>query len=201
MFILSEDKAVKKLFTGLTVPVRNDNDGVPDSTEEVPVRWRYPQSEPRDTAYPFISVTMVSATRDPSREHRGRTDLDYIPDGINWPLDDENENTVIDWPIPMDLYYDISAWTRSGGEGQYLFGQMLRKPLGYARFGEIKIPEEMTLRRVDLMEQSPAQMTIDPFGKRLYKANVVVRVGTELIPDRETRTRVQEVLLDGPIPV
>lgn len=197
-FILAEDRAIKALFTGITVPVANDVDATADGRREVPVRWRYPNEAAKDTAYPFIAITMVSATRDPSREHRGYGDLPYVPDEEGWTADAAGERTYVEFPVPYDLYYSVDAWSVHPQHGQMIFAELLRKKMQLGRFGYVEIPAELTYRRVDLMDQSPAQLTIDPFGKRRHRSSLLIRVASELVPDQIKLLQVQEVVLAGP---
>lgn len=169
-FLLSEDEAMKSWLTGMTVADSSD------SARPVKVWFRLPEQEQRDVTYPFVSIDLIDINEAPERNHRGRLRVDrleYVPEGLSAGVDYQ----TIDYPIPFDLDYQVSTFSRSARHDRALQAQMWKRFLG--RFGAV--PVEDTVREAQLLGSATGDQ-VDQYGKRLFTKNYSIRVVSELVP-------------------
>jgi len=139
-FILNEEAALKTLLTGITVSDSGN------SARPVGVYYGQPDKEIRQQSYPYITIDLVSVTEDTTRAHRGYVPLTYTPEGV-----DTTNITHTNFPIPVDLVYQVATWSRQPRHDRQLIAALYspgRLPL---RFGQLPIPEDGTNRRVDVL--------------------------------------------------
>lgn len=172
-FILNEERALKARLQGLTVTDLKNN--------ARPVRvWYYmPDVEITEAQYPFITINLVNISEAVERAHRGKTRLGYDPSGIDLPGPDET--AVVDYPIPYDLDFQITTWTRFPQHDRELLGKLLAQDRLPHRFGSILVPEDNTERRLDLLGIQIAD-TLDGNNKRLFRKVFYSRMSSELVP-------------------
>ena len=100
-FLLNEDAALKTLLQGLTV-----SDGG-NSSRPVAVYYGQPDKDIRTQSYPYITLDLVGVREDVERAHRGIIQTTYTPEGA-----DSAKSYTTDFPIPVDLIYQVSTWSR-----------------------------------------------------------------------------------------
>lgn len=193
-----ESEALKKHLTGVKVTSSNNPVG-----SVVPVVFVSPQMELRSASYPGIYLSYAGTNRATEREHRGRTNLMYAPPGfpanVQVPEDmDDKENTntvpwnetgfdprsspytVPDHPIPYDLDFNITVVTRDYQQMFEIISQMDEMDRIPTRFGGLKVPQDGTIRTLDLMGGPDQSSLKDEDGKRLLQTVYTVRVAAEI---------------------
>jgi len=168
--IVNEDKALKLSLAGITVA----DAGNP--TRPVGVWFGQPDAELREQVYPYITIDFIGYSEDPTRAMRGMTQLTYFPEGAA-----TNEQYVTEYPIPVNLDYQITTFARQPRHDRQIMAEMLtgqRLPL---RFGLLVIPEDMTVRRLDFLGVIKKDRT-DSNGKRLFSNVYTVRISAEVLP-------------------
>ena len=170
-FLLNEDAALKLLLTGITVSDSGN------STRPVAVYYGQPDKEVRQQSYPYITIDLVGISEDPTRAHRGYVPLTYTPEGV----DITNINRI-NYPIPVDISYQISTWARQPRHDRQLIAALFspgRLPL---RFGQLPIPQDGTDRRVDVLGFSKRDFIEGE--KRLFSNVYNIRINSELFVDQ-----------------
>jgi hypothetical protein len=197
-WLLNEDGALKEKLRGLSVTDVNAPSGRP-----VPVRFRLPENELADLTFPTVIIDHSDLVKDSQREHRGSILLPYAPEGQ--PLWDTNPTTydpaaspyTADFPIPYNIDYQVTVLSRKVLHHMSLVQQMAAFDYLPARFGFLPIPEDGTVRRLDLIGGPELRAVKDGDGKRLFQAIYGIRVSTELLASQvQTFTRVMEVLIN-----
>jgi hypothetical protein len=169
-FLLSEDKALRDRLRGVTVTDQKATSE--DTTREVGVWFGVPDQEIRSQSYPYITIDMIDIMRDTQREMRGKTNAAYLkPD--NWPVLQEFE---IDLPIPVNIDYQITTYSRHPRHDRELVSQLMAVKLP-VRFGVLEL-DDHTVRRLDLLDVNKRD-TIEN-GKRLFMNAFTVRVSSEV---------------------
>ena len=193
MFIFNEDRAMEKKLEGLVVPAVNSPDtGLPVST-----LWFNNDIELNNLTYPAVVICNKGITKDPERESRGWVQLPYTPEGFK-PWDNYTDVTESPYwaqaPIPYNIDYQIEVLARTNVHATYLRAILAGPDYLPARFGYLEIPEDGTVRRLDLNAGPTEVDTRDSDGKRLFHAAYAVRVSTELLPQQiEAYYKVQSV--------
>jgi hypothetical protein len=169
-WLLSEDAALKVKLSGLTVQGAALPNPIP-----VVVRFTVPEDEYSDITYPLITITQADIQRDPERESRGFTQLQSLPEGF-----DPSQTWYADMPIPHNIDYQIDLYTRLVEHRTPL----LRTLCGFnylpERFGYLAVPQDSTVRRLDVLGGPDLSSGRDSDGKRLFTATWRIRVSTEL---------------------
>lgn len=193
-FLLNEDRAMKAKVSGLTVTDVNAPGGRP-----VVARFRLPEDEVANQTFPLIAVTRMHMEHAPDREHRGRVGLLYTPESIpDWnPLAEDAETTpyVVDYPVPMDVVYQITVRARKNEHITSLVAALAAQDRLPYRFGYLEVPEDGTVRSL-FVDGGPEYSTQREGDKRLFQADYNIRIPTELLPATiEAATAVSEVVL------
>lgn len=202
VFLLSEDKALREKLQGMTVyDQKATGDQVP---RNVGVWFGQPDQEIRAQAYPYVTIDMIDIARDPSREMRGLVSPAYLPtptsvvlaNGSTEPYDLDKHAVVINMPIPVNLDYQVTTYSRHPRHDRMLMAQLIRDKLPM-RFGVLEI-DDGTVRRMDVLDVMKRDITEQE--KRLFVNAVTVRVSSELDPEIvDTLYQVRSVNLDNPI--
>jgi hypothetical protein len=175
-FIINEDAALKAILTGITV-----SDGG-NAARPVAVYYGQPDKDIRTQSYPYITLDLVGVREDMERAHRGSVDLTYTPENFTPNTDDNGLNQPVNFPIPVDLIYQVSTWARQPRHDRQIIASLFapgRLPL---RFGQLIIPEDNTMRRLDMLGFSKRDSTEG--GKRLFSNVYNIRISAELFPDQ-----------------
>lgn len=169
-FLLSEDKALRLALQGMAVQdQKSDGDSVP---RQVGVWFGQPDQELRAQSYPYVTIDVIDINRDPEREMRGKVSPVYLaPEFLN-----ENQSFEIDMPIPVNIDYQITVYSRQPRHDREIIAQLLYQKLPL-RNGVLEI-EDGTLRRMDVLGVSKRDVTEQ--GKRLFVNAVTVRVSSEV---------------------
>lgn len=179
-WLLNEDAGLKAKFAGLTVEAANGN--LP-----VGVRYRLPEQF-ADRTWPLIVIDHAGMDKDAEREHRGHALLPYAPEGQpKW--DDYTDPSASpywleEWPIPYNLDYQISVYSRKAHHDIALRAALAQADRIPARFGYIEIPQDGTVRRLDLIGGPETEAIKDEDGKRTFVQTYMVRVSSELLPSQ-----------------
>lgn len=201
-FLLGEDKALRVLLQGMTV---TDQKAEGDEFErQVGVWFGQPDQELRAQVYPYITINMIDVQRDSSREMRGLVSPEYLkPEG----LDSETQSYMTDMPIPVNIDYQITVYSRHPRHDRQLLADILFHKLP-TRFGTLEVATGKvdgdgnpitTMRRLDVIDVAKRDVTEQ--AKRLFVNAITVRVSSE-IPQGVFRTiyKVLEVQLHNPDP-
>jgi hypothetical protein len=211
-FLLAEDEALKNLFRNLTVTDDRDN------AREVQVFFRYPEGE-TERSYPFITLEHIDIVHARNRQHSeteilyqtGRQGAPAIPGTSSyrmdyWPSTSASFNHITNKNnydyleanehVPVDLLYQISTFTRSAIHDRQLTGTILAQVLPFRR-GFIEVPADGSIRRLDLLDWTTADL-LDPeagYRKRIFRKVYTVQMTAE-IPSSQVigRYAVSEVL-------
>ena len=172
-FILNEEAALKSLLTGMTV-----SDGG-NSARPVNVFYGQPEKEIRQQSYPYITIDLVGISEEVDRAHRGTVTIPdqtfYTPEGVT------STPVQTDFPIPVQLFYQISTWSRQPRHDRAIIAQLFSYGRLPFRFGQLFIPEDGTNRRLDMLSFSKRDTTENE--KRLFNNVYNIRISAELFQD------------------
>lgn len=188
-FLYAEDEALKAKLQGLTVSDVNN------TTRAVPVWFRYPEVEARNITYPCIIIERLGYERDSEREHRGYIQLGYSPDGFPNLADPTNltTNLYTDFPIPYLINYAVVVMARNILHDLQVNTALTAVNKLPARFGYLEIPEDGTIRRLDLVG-GPDNMDAIENNKRIFRKSYSIHVSTEL-----TMAQIDEIVRVGTV--
>ena len=178
-FIINEDEALKTLLQGITV-----SDGG-NSLRNVAVYYGQPDKDLRQQSYPYITLDLVGVREDTERAHRGVVNLAYAPEGYTPNLNtDGSINQPIDFPIPVDLIYQVSTWSRQPRHDRQIMAKLFAPGRLPFRFGQLPVPQDGTNRRLDMLGFSKRDTTEG--GKRLFSNVYNIRISAELFTTQLT---------------
>lgn len=168
-YIINEDKALKTLLTGITVSDSGN------SARPVGVWFGQPDVEIRQQTYPYITIELIGVSEAFDRAHRGYVDYPYIPENA-----DPQEGYAGWYPVPVNLDYQVTTYARQPRHDRQIINALFspgRLPL---RFGLMQIPEDGTVRRVDVLGFVKRDTTEQ--DKRLFSNIYNVQVSSEFLP-------------------
>lgn len=167
-FLLNEDKALKTLLGGITVS------DAKNESRPVGVWFGQPDVEIRQQAYPYLTIELIDIIEANERSMRGIVNIPYTPEGL-----DPDFKYYSEMPVPVDIDYLVTSYSRQPLHDRKIIASMLSDILPF-RFGTLEIPEDGTLRRLELLGYSKRDTTEQ--GKRLFVNVFSVRVSSELFP-------------------
>lgn len=192
-WLLNEDAAIKKKFLGLTVT----DSSAPPTGRPVAVRFTVPGYELATMTFPTIVISHAGITKADDREHRGPVYLAYVPE--NYPNDtpardgqpyiptgatsvDPSRSPfyVQDTPIPHNIDYQVVAYHRLEQHQTMLTAALAAIDRIPPRFGYLEVPEDGTVRSLDLIGGPEQVAEKDQNGKRVFRTHYSVRVYAEL---------------------
>jgi hypothetical protein len=181
-FLLSEDTALRNLLKGMTVTDQKA-DGGTGATRNVDVWFGQPDQEIRAQAYPYITIDMIDIAEGFDRAMRGKVKPVYLPDPTTGPnetdgYDSETQGWDIDFPIPVNIDYQVTTYSRQPRHDREILAQILYNKIPM-RFAVLDI-DDNTVRRLDLLDISKRDVTEQ--GKRLFINAFTVRVSSEIAP-------------------
>jgi len=190
-FLISEDEALRNLLLGMTVVDQKANNN--NTSRSVKVYFGQPDQEIREQSYPYITIDMIDIAEDPARAHRGFAQPSYLPDPSTDPssnavYNEETSSWYIPWPIPVNIDYQVTTYSRQPRHDRQILGQMLSNKIPM-RFAVLE-PDDGTVRRLDLLDVSKRDVTEQ--GKRLFVNALTVRVSSEITS--QTYTQVYKTL-------
>ena len=178
-FIINEDEALKNLLQGITV-----SDGG-NAARPVAVYYGQPDKDIRQQSYPYITLDLVGVREDTERAHRGVVNLTYAPEGYTPNRDtDGSINQPIEFPIPVDLIYQVSTWSRQPRHDRQIMAKLFEPGRLPFRFGQLPVPQDGTNRRLDMLGFSKRDTTEG--GKRLFSNVYNIRISAELFTQQLT---------------
>lgn len=200
-WLRNEDSALKFKLQGILVEDAN----APNGGREVGVRYRLPETElGKKLTYPIIVVEHVGLFPAPEREHRGYIQLQYSPEGLPiwWnPTDTSYDPTLSPYytyyPVPYNFDYMITVYTRSWVEHSMpIMAQLATYNFLPYHFGFLNIPQDGTVRTMQLMGGPEVSYGKDEEGKRRYETRYRVRIFSELLGPVVTPVPVTDIHLD-----
>lgn len=192
-FLLAEDAALKAHFKDITV--EDDR----NAARPVKIFFRYPEAE-TEREYPFITIEMIDISHSRDRQHSEV--VLFGGTGTNASVFDGRPNQLSYWPstsaslnpyssigeyvqtdefIPVDLTYQVSTYCRTALHDRQMSSQMLHYVTRF-RYGFIHIPEDNSIRRLDLLDWVTADL-LDPeagYRKRIFRKVYTLRMNAEL---------------------
>ena len=180
-FLLSEDEALRNLLKGLVVTDQKaTGEGTP---RNVGVWFGQPDQELTAQKYPYITIDMIDIAEDFARAQRGRVKPSYLADPTtidgDAAFDSETQGWDINFPIPVNIDYQITTYARQPRHDRELLAQILytKIPLRFA----VLETNDNTVRRLDVLDVSKRDVTEQ--GKRLFVNAFTVRVSSEIAPE------------------
>lgn len=152
------------------------------SARKVDVWFGQPDQELRDQKYPYITIDMIDIAEDFSRAMRGKVKPSYIDDpgtiGDDTEFDGDLHSWKIDYPIPVNIDYQITTYSRQPRHDRQILAQLLytKIPLRFA----VLETNDNTVRRLDVLDISKRDVSEN--GKRLFVNAITVRVSSEIAP-------------------
>lgn len=181
----NEDAAIKLKVQHLRV----FDDNAPAEGREVPVRFKLPEDELANLVYPIFIIEHAGAPRlDTEREHRGRIQLPYAPEGYpEWWSDDADAQVdqspyYSDFPTPYIFDYQITYYARFMDAHVYpIVAQLALDDYLPPKMGYLNIPQDGTTRSMFLVGGPDLGYGFDEDQKRMFRATYLVRVYSELV--------------------
>ena len=200
-FLLDEDEAIRNLLKDMVVTDQKSvtNEG---ATRKVGVWFGQPDQEIRSQSYPYITIDMIDIAEDISRAHRGKVSPEYYADpetiGVDTPWDPTLHGKDMDYPVPVNIDYQITTYARQPRHDREVLAQLLYTKIPL-RFGVLLTGSNTvfgTHRRLDVLDISKRDVTEQ--GKRLFVNAITVRVSSEIAPSTFNKFyKVQELNVIG----
>lgn len=181
-YIVREDESLKVHLQGITVTDANS----PPGGRPVKVYFRLPEQEAQRREYPYITIDMLSITRDPTREYRGTAHFspleEYQPPGRQ-----AGDRAQIDYPIPTVITYQITSHARFVQHDRQILAALVTGPLR-EHFGSLlmvgigEFPSDHSIRRLDIVSGPTTADQPDPAdpNKRIFRKAWTVQVSSEM---------------------
>ena len=176
--------------------VASGGTATPGTTRKVGVWFGQPDQEIRAQSYPYITIDMIDISEDFSRAMRGRVKPAYLTNpsviGTNTAWDIDEHNWDINYPIPVNIDYQITSFSRQPRHDRQILAQLLysKIPLRFAVLNTGPNTVFGTTRRLDVLDISKRDITEQ--GKRLFVNAITVRVSSEIAA--ETFNKMYKVL-------
>ena len=136
------------------------------------------------------------------RAHRGRVNPAYYADpdtiGEDTTWDPDLHGKDMDYPIPVNIDYQITTYARQPRHDRQLLAQLLytKIPLRFAVLDAGPNTLYGTTRRLDVLDISKRDITEQ--GKRLFVNAFTVRISSEIAPSTFNKFyKVQELNVTG----
>lgn len=193
-FTLAEDAALKNRLAHLAVSDDRNNE------RPVQVFFRFPDDSTEKT-YPFITIDLMDISFDPQRalsevsyyyssESMGASvgtthlPIDYYPSELtSSQLETLSEGKYLrtEQFVPVNLMYQVTTYCRSQRHDRTLTMLLLRRVFPMRR-GFIDIPEDGTVRRLDLLDWRQSDLLDQETGykKRIYRKVLTVRITADI---------------------
>lgn len=170
-FLLSEDAALKHKLQGITVT--DQTAGAADTPRQVGVWFGQPDQEIRNQNYPYITIQLIDVARDIEREMKGIVSPDYLT-----PEDFDAETSAfeIDYPIPVNLEYQITSFARHPRHDRQILAQLMYQNL-FLRNNVLEV-DDGTVRRLDIVDVAKRDTVENQ--RRLFINAFTVRVSSEI---------------------
>jgi len=197
-FIRAEDAAIKRRIAN--IPVTDDR----KSQRICDVFFRYPH-DVTEKSYPFLTIDLLNINHATDRQQSETTyynvsdtsrmtaaqaawyrdDLAYYPSTYTHDqldaLTPAGSFMSTDSFVPVDLMYQVTSYARSQDHDRQITNTMLRRITPFRR-GFIDIPEDGTIRRLDLLNWSSSNL-LDveaAYTKRIFRKVFTLRMNAEI---------------------
>ena len=176
--------------------VASSGTATPGTTRKVGVWFGQPDQEIRAQSYPYITIDMIDISEDFSRAMRGRVKPAYLTNpsiiGTSTAWDTDEHDWDINYPIPVNIDYQITSFSRQPRHDRQILAQLLysKIPLRFAVLDTGPNTVFGTTRRLDVLDISKRDITEQ--GKRLFVNAITVRVSSEIAA--ETFNKMYKVL-------
>ena len=111
--------------------------------------------------------------------------MPYYPEGADkgttLPSGAGSKQYTTEFPIPVNLDYQITTYARQPRHDRAIMAAMLSGQRIPMRSGRLSVPEDNTLRRVEFLGMSKKDTT-DQNGKRLFSNVYNIRISAEILP-------------------
>jgi hypothetical protein len=196
VLLADEDAALKQKLGGLVVHDATAG----QQGRAVTVRFKSPEYELADAVFPLILISHAGISKDSTREFRGYGTIGYAPEGYQpWAdmTDPAQSPYMAEAPIPLNVDYHLEVTTRKQAHLVELIGKLSQFDYLPLRYGYLAIPQDGTVRRLDILAGPDITESTDQLDKRLFVATWSIRVSAEIfLSGIDQLTRVQEVVLD-----
>jgi hypothetical protein len=189
-FLEAEDAALKMRLSDM--PVSDDK----NAQRTAQVFFRHPTKE-TEKIYPYVTIELLDIMHATDRQHSFQ-DL-YYRDGspetsnlLYYPSEldeaDLQAQVVADGYLatseftPVNLMYQVTAYTRSAQHDRQLTRLMLRRISPFQGRGWIEIPEDGTIRRLDIMDWRSDDILDGEAGykKRIFRKVYTMMMNAEI---------------------
>jgi len=172
-FLFAEDNALKLRFSNIFV---NDDR---NNSRPLNVFFRYPEKE-TEKYYPFITLERVAIAHATNRQESERfyyytgdsssprSEFAYFPSELNSAEVAALANggrLRMEAPVPVNITYLVTTYARNPIHDVQITATMLRSIIPFRR-GFIEIPEDGTVRRLDLLQWQQSDITDQEAGQR-----------------------------------
>jgi hypothetical protein len=187
-FLFAEDAALKLRFSNIAV---SDDKSDP---RPLNVFFRYPERE-TEKYYPFITIERVAIAHATNRQESERfyyftgstserRDLTYYPSESDYAAVQEiadGGRLVMEAPVPVNITYMVTTYSRNPIHDVQITATMLRHIVPFRR-GFIEIPEDGTIRRLDLLQWQQSDITDQEAGgrKRIFRKVFTLMMNAEI---------------------
>lgn len=193
--LLAEEAALKSRISGIYAPP--DAKATPGSEgTPVPVHFRFPEGEKVKVVYPFITIDFLGIQFAADRAHAGPQQvLKYSPSEDTEINSDPMSDTsfVVDYPVPVDLFYQVTTWSRNPRQDRRILGQLMKQDRLPLLDGWMLIPEDETWRRLHVLSVQPLHDK-DERGFVAYRNTIMLNINAELVPGEVERVKARTVL-------
>jgi hypothetical protein len=175
-----EDELLKAKLGG--IKVYDDRAPTTGLGRDVKVWFRFPEPELRNADYPFLTIDLINIEEALDRAQRGGqqrpTVTGYRPPDMTAGAA-EGKTLITEWPVAMNLDYQITTWARNIQHDRQMLRQLWAKfPGRYGSLGGKAAPYVRPFS-CQLMNMVVGDR-LDEFGKRLFKKVFTMRVFSEL---------------------
>jgi hypothetical protein len=196
-FTLAEDAALKFRLSDMAVSDDKDPERVAQ------VFYRHPTKE-TEKVYPYVTIELLDIRHATDRQHSMQslqyadgtgltaeqqaalTSIDYYPSEFA-EADlatqvNANEFLQTDSYTPVDLMYQVTTYCRSARHDRQLAHLMLRRVVPFQGRGWVEIPEDGTIRRLDIMDWRSNDILDGEAGykKRIFRKVYTLVMNSEL---------------------
>ncbi|ORT58168.1 hypothetical protein [Streptomyces sp. CB03238] len=186
-WIENEDAAIKAKLQGIFV---NDTN-TPAGGLPVDVRFRLPENELATATFPLILIERTRAEPDHQAEHRGTVVLGYTPEG-----QDSASTYLATDPIPYLIEYQVTVYARKQRHAANIAHALSGRDYLHPRWAYLEVPEDGTVRRLEVAGGPEFHDGRDAQGKRLWQVDYLIQVSAELLDEIAAIKPVQTVELN-----
>lgn len=191
-FLFAEDAALKSRLSQMEV----------SAGRKVQVFYRHPEKD-TEKVYPFATIELLDINHATDRQHSEQQY--YYASGVGLTPEQQSRYTSIDYYpslmtaadleeevggggflstesfVPVNLLYQVTTYTRSAQDDRALTALMLRRVTPFRR-GFIEVPEDGTIRRLDLLNWNGTDILDGEAGykKRIFRKVYTLSMSAEI---------------------